>query len=340
MFKSWQKENIITDSGEEKEAIAPVIISASRSTDIPAFYSKWLMERIQRGYMIWKNPFNQQKQYVSFSKVRLFVFWSKNPNPLIKCLKELDGRNVGYYFQYTLNDYEKEKFEPGVPPLEKRVDTFKKLSEQIGKEKVVWRFDPLILTDSLNVDLLLSKIKKVGDLIHDFTQKLVFSFADISVYRKVLNNLKRERVNYIEFDKQKMEEFAQGVAELNRDWNLQLATCCEEINLEEYNIEHNRCIDDNLIVELFKEDKILMDFLGYEGSIQDNLFDTKDSKGRPYLKDKGQRKVCGCIVSKDIGEYNTCNHLCVYCYANTSKNVVKKNIAKHEYTNEGIICVN
>ncbi|MFA5404634.1 MAG: DUF1848 family protein, partial [Ignavibacteria bacterium] len=122
MLRAWEKILIKTELDCEKEAIAPYIISASRSTDIPAFFSKWLIERINKGYMVWKNPFNQSLQYVSFSKSRIFIFWSKNPKPLIEHLHLFDTKNINYYFQYTLNDYDKEGFEPNVPKLEKRID--------------------------------------------------------------------------------------------------------------------------------------------------------------------------------------------------------------------------
>lgn len=334
MFKSWEKIKIINKNGEEVEASAPIIISASRSTDIPAFYSKWLMDKIEKGYMVWRNPFNNAKSYISFLNTRVIVFWSKNPKPLIKYLPELDKQNINYYFQFTLNDYEKENFEPKVPPLEKRIETFKTLSEKIGKEKVIWRFDPLIITSGLNENLLIDKIKRVGDKIHKYTKKLVFSFADINIYRKVRNNLNKQNIEYFEFDTETMKSVAKKIEELNKNWGLELATCCESINLDEYSIKHNKCIDDDLIIKLFKHDEKLMEFLGYDGTEQTDLFN--ENKKRPNLKDKGQRKVCGCIVSKDIGEYDTCEHLCVYCYANTSEKNVKAKRKMHRIENEGI----
>jgi DNA repair photolyase len=337
MFKSWEKVNIINDAGEQVEASAPVIISASRSTDIPAFYSKWFIERLKKGYLVWRNPFNNQKTYITFANTRLFVFWSKNPKPLMKYLPELNKRKINYYFQFTLNDYERENFEPKVPPLEKRIETFKKLSKKIGKEKVIWRFDPLILTDEIDENNLLRKIEKIGNEIYNFTEKLVFSYADINVYRKVKTNLKREGIEYIEFNKDSMNKIAEGIASLNKKWGLELATCCEEINLDEFGIKHNKCIDDELIYKLFNKDKLLMDFLGYEETEQGDLFSAENNVKRPNLKDKGQRKICGCIVSKDIGEYDTCSHLCVYCYANSSVEKVKSNQKKHTSLSESLV---
>ena len=140
---------IINDKGERVEATAPVIISASRSTDIPAFYAKWFFNRLAKGYCAWYNPFNQQKMYISFSKCKVIVFWTKNPKPIIPYLHILDEMGIHYYFQVTLNDYVNEGFEPNVPSVVQRVKTFKQLSDMVGKEKVIWRFDPLIVTPEI-----------------------------------------------------------------------------------------------------------------------------------------------------------------------------------------------
>jgi hypothetical protein len=240
------KIKIITDNGEQVEAQAPIIISASRSTDIPAFYAKWFINRLKAGYCVWYNPFNQQPMYVAFKNAKAVVFWSKNPKPLIPYLHELDERGIHYYFQFTLNDYDKEQFEPNVPSIEKRIETFKELSEKIGKEKVIWRFDPLVMTDKIGVDELLRKIENIGNQLKGYTEKLVFSFADIgNIYKKVENNLKRSNINYQEFTSQTMNEFAKGLCELNKNWGFSLATCAEEMNLEQYGIEHNAVLTAN-----------------------------------------------------------------------------------------------
>ena len=151
-----EKVSIRTDSGEIVEATAPVIISASRSTDIPAFYAKWFFNRLAKGYCAWYNPFNQQKMYISFQNCKVVVFWTKNPKPILPYLHELDERGIHYYFQVTLNDYVKEGFEPNVSSVDDRVETFKKLSEMIGKERVIWRFDPLIITPNITPRVLCS----------------------------------------------------------------------------------------------------------------------------------------------------------------------------------------
>lgn len=344
---------VIRDNGEIVEGIVPVIISASRSTDIPAFYSKWFINRLKKGYCVWYNPFNQQPMYISFKNTKVVVFWTKDPEPMIEYLPELDKRGIHYYFQVTLNDYEREGFEPNVPALQHRIEVFKRLSDKIGKEKVIWRFDPLVLTDQLTPRQLLLKIYHVGNQLKGYTDKLVFSFIDVKAYRKVQNNLiketpffTRENVETAEPEGDKIIELVDGLAKLRdhwkgEGWNLSLATCAEAIDLESYGIEHNRCIDGELMERIFSEDQELVFYLRTgklpetsSGLFRSELVIPEKSKD---LKDKGQRKVCGCMISKDIGMYNTCRHFCVYCYANTSKGVVLKNKEKHSDDSESII---
>ena len=324
----WQKEKIKLDNNTTVDAQAPIIISASRSTDIPTFYSDWFVSRWEAGYIKWTNPFNGQPLYVSFKNTRLVVFWTKNPRPMFKHLDYLDKNIPNYYFQFSLNDYDKEKYEAKVPSVESRIKTFKELSQRLGKKRVVWRYDPLILTKDIDVNELLRRVKNIGDQIHEFTEKLVFSFVDIDIYRKVENNLKKEDVPYIEWTTQNMEEFAKGISQINKDWGLQLGTCSEKIDLDKYGIVHNKCIDDDLMIDLFSHDSQLMDFLGVEIKQPDLFSDGEIIKTR-NLKDKGQREDCGCIMAKDIGQYNTCPHECNYCYANASKEIAKKNYQRY-----------
>ncbi|MCR4799491.1 MAG: DUF1848 domain-containing protein [Bacteroidales bacterium] len=335
----WQKNKIQRENGEWTDAQFPVIVSASRSTDIPAFYADWFFHRLNVGYSAWTNPFNGVKSYVSYEKTRFIVFWSKNPEPLIKHLDYLKDKGINCYIQFTLNDYEKEGLEKGVPKLEKRIETFKKLVEKLGKGRVIWRFDPLILTDTITPETLLQKIENIGNQLQDYTEKLVFSFADIAAYKKVKSNLEKNQVHYSEWTENQMNEFAKNLSELNLKWRFQLATCGEKIDIEHYGIQHNRCVDDDLMIRFAYNDKVLMDFLGVEiKNIENSLFGAELIPEKAVMlnnnqyaikkkdnRDKGQRLFCGCIVSKDIGEYNTCPHLCEYCYANASKEVAVRN---------------
>ena len=159
---TWGKKSIMLENGTCVDAQSPQIISASRSTDIPAFYADWFFDRLLKGYSAWTNPFNGVKSYVSYKDTRFIVFWSKNPKQLLKYIHLLEERNIALYIQYTLNDYEDEGLEKGVPRLEERISTFKDLVNRIGKGRVIWRFDPLILTDKIGVGDLLRKIEYIG----------------------------------------------------------------------------------------------------------------------------------------------------------------------------------
>ena len=308
---SWKHTDIIVD-GQPVKAQAPIIVSASRSTDIPAFYADWFFDRLKKGYSAWTNPFNG-----------------------VKC-----------YIQYTLNDYEKEGLEK-VPSLSNRIETFKMLSDKLGANAVVWRFDPMILTDDITIDDLIHKVEKIGDQLKGYTEKLVFSYADIKLYKKVKLNLEKNGIPYHEWETAQMEEFAMKLSKMNseRNWNFQLATCGEQIDIDKYGIAHNRCIDGDLITRLAWDDKVLMDFMKVK--IQQmpapSLFD--DAPSLPdgaiilphnqfflsaHKKDPGQRALCGCMAAKDIGEYNTCPHLCEYCYANTTKQIALENWKRHQ----------
>jgi len=327
---NWTKIDITNDLGEEVSAQAPVIVSASRSTDIPAFYADWFIDRWKKGYIKWKNPFNGVPLYISFKNTRVVIFWTKNPKPMLKHLPFIKEHIKNFYVQYTLNDYDNEGYEENVPSVEARIKSFIELSNIIGRKYVIWRFDPMILTDKIDVKTLLARVKNIGDRLQNYTNKLVFSFADISVYSKVAKNLKKESIAYQEFTEDTMNEFASGLQELNKNWNFEIGTCAEKIPLEQYGIVHNKCVDDDLLIELFSQDKPLMDFLGVT-IVPGNLFDTTPAiEKTKNNKDKGQRELCGCIFSKDIGQYNTCPHECVYCYANTSKEAARSNYNTHK----------
>lgn len=342
---SWDKQKLPRENGELVEMQVPVLVSASRSTDIPAFYADWFFHRLEVGYSAWTNPFNGVRSYVSYKNTRFIVFWSKNPRPLLKYLPILERKGIGCYIQYSLNNYEAEGLEKSVPPLAQRIGTFKQLVEHLGKGHVIWRFDPLVLTDQISIDTLLNKIDDIGTQLHGYTEKLVFSFADILSYRKVQSNLKKANINYLDWTESQMREFAQKLAKLNEKWGYELATCGEKIDLTEFGVKKNHCIDDDLIIRLAYDDKILMDYLNVKflPKPQPNIFEEYEPlpegaielpNGRYAThgnnRDKGQRLFCGCIKSKDIGEYNTCVHGCEYCYANASKELAIANLRSHK----------
>lgn len=308
MYKH-EKVSIIRETGEKVDAVAPIVVSASRSTDILAFHLDWFFNRLKKGYCSWVNPFNQKASYVSFKNTRVIVLWSKNPVALIDRLEELFRRNIHCYIQFTLNDYTAEGFEPNVPALQERMDTFKRLVDILGVGSVIWRYDPVILTDSLQIEDHLERIARIGNELKGYCEKLVFSFADIVGYRKVQFNLSQSGIKFVDFNQESMNKFADKLSLLNKDIGFELATCGEQIDLSKYGIAKNRCVDPLLMARLFKDDERLMSWLGYS-----EMFGAPES----FSKDPGQRYACGCVLSKDIGAYNTCGHGCVYCYANVT----------------------
>ncbi len=321
-FRGWEKVRISVPGAE---AVAPVIVSASRATDIPAFYPEWLVEGLKRGYVRWANPFSGRELYISFEKARAFVFWSKNPAALIQYLPVLDRMGLQYYFQFTLNDYENEGLEPNLPLLKDRIETFKWLSRILGADRVIWRFDPLILSDSITVDELAERVRKIADEIHQYTRRLVISFVAIERYKAVKRRLERYGP-YREFTPGEKHDFAERLWEMNKRWGLSIQTCAEEVDLKMFDIERGHCIDSALLLRLLPDDPGMASLLGAGG--QTDLvgnFNTKPDT----VKDPGQRALCGCTVAKDIGQYGTCMHLCAYCYANVSETVVRRNYMRY-----------
>lgn len=297
----WSKDLITLPSGIQVPATSPLILSASRATDIPAFHSGWLLRRLQAGWLDWKNPFNGVVQTVTLHKVRAIVFWSKYPAPCSNLLDWLDEHSITYYFQFTLNDYEHCGLEPDLPPIAKRIDVFKTLSDRLGPQRVIWRFDPLILGKSLSLEQLLERVASLGKQLRQYTSKMVFSFADLNSYKKVSKRMStKNSSNWCELSQQEMLDFAAALKELNYEWKLSLASCAEEIDLSPYGIAHNTCIDGALLKTIGSKDQELQTFLASRAGSR---------------KDPGQRKLCGCIAAKDIGSYGTCAYSCAYCYA-------------------------
>jgi len=315
----------------------PIILSASRSTDIPAFYSEWFINRLRAGFLNWKNPFNQKVSTINLSKVAGAVFWSKNPRPLIPYLTEIDSRNIDYYFQFTINDYEDVGYEPRVPPLNERLQTFAELSSRLGKKRVVWRFDPVCISDDVTPDSILQRLARLSETIGPLTERLVVSFVDVEAYRKVQNNIKRlDGVMLREPTVEEQDYLAEGISDIAKNHGLQATACGESRSFAKFGIQPAKCIDGALFADICSPKNFaLQQYLGInkaQGSLL--AYAPMELKVR---KDKGQRDVCGCIESKDIGMYNTCGHMCVYCYANNSVKVVEKNLALHDPSAEGII---
>jgi len=276
-----------------------MIISASRRTDIPSYYSEWLYNRIKEKFVYVRNPFNTHQ----ISKINLdpelidcIVFWSKNPKPMIDNLDLL--KNYKYYFQFTLTPYEQD-VEAGLPSKFEIIETFKRLSDIIGPQKVIWRYDPILINNKYNTAYHIDKFEKLAGILKGYTEKVTISFIDF--YKKITENIKFLEI--IEISTEEKNIIAQKFSEIARNNNFSIDTCAEDIDLSQYGITHARCIDDRLI-----------------SKITGNNFQIE--------KDKNQRLECGCVRSIDIGEYNSCSNGCVYCYANYS-DIVKKNMKKH-----------
>jgi hypothetical protein len=288
-----------------------MIVSASRRTDIPAYYSEWLMNRIRDGFVLVRNPFHpSQIGRVSLdpASVEAIVFWTRNAEPLIPSLRELDRLGYRYYFQYTMVHYPR-IFERSAISLSKKIDRFRKLSQGVGPDRVIWRYDPIILSDLTDLAYHRSHFEEIARALEGSTHRCVISFLD--VYRKtkkVLEGLRREkdiRVVDRHHHEGKVRELSAAFAETASTCGFEIFTCAEAFDLEDYGIHHGKCIDDELLNRLF----------GLNLSIPN---------------DTGQRRLCGCVESKDIGSYDTCPQGCLYCYANATAELAQRNFARHD----------
>ena len=277
-----------------------MIISASRRTDIPAFYSDWFLNRIKEGFVLVRNPMNfRQVSQVNLSPdvVDCIVFWTKNPKPMINRLSQLAGYN--YYFQFTLTPYDN-TIETNVPDKKCLIKTFQELSARIGRDKVIWRYDPILLTNKFDVKHHVKWVEFLANELNGHTKKCVVSFIDM--YKKTERNLKG--IDLVPMSEELMKEVAHHLSLISKRYNLQLEACCEDIDLTQYGIEPGKCIDDELISKII-------------------------GKKLDIKKDPNQRLSCGCVQSIDIGAYNTCQHRCLYCYANFNNALVDKNVRLH-----------
>ena len=277
-----------------------MIVSASRRTDIPAFYVNWLINRIHNREVMVRNPMNvHQVSRISLDPriVDCFVFWTKNPKKLLPRLNELSDYN--YYFQFTLTPYNR-SLEPKL--LEKRgiLKTFQILSDTIGAGKVIWRYDPIIFTPEYDFRFHQKSFKAMASALHGYTKRCVISFVDM--YKKTQRNL--FGIPLVTVSNREMKDIARVFADTGNKYSIEVVSCAEEIDLSKSGVKHGKCIDDKLIAELSGKEL----YIG---------------------KDKTQRGECGCTASIDIGAYNTCSHGCLYCYANFNFERVNRNWITH-----------
>lgn len=274
-----------------------MIISASRRTDIPAFYPDWFMNRIKAGHVEVVNPFNPaQRKSVDLSpeSVDAIVFWTRNAAPLIKYLDELESMEYKYIFLYTITGYPRE-LEENLPPVKIAIDAFKKLSDRIGQKRAVWRYDPVILSSITDEMFHIDNFQNIARELSGYTKRVIISFVDL--YKKArarLTKLEGEKaVRPLDMNKENCNRIAFLINEISQRYGMTIQSCAEEIDLSAAGIKPGPCIDSDYINGIFNLEI-------------------------PYKKDPGQRKRCLCSQSIDIGAYNTCGYRCLYCYAVTS----------------------
>ena len=276
-----------------------MIINTGCRTDIPAFYSKWLMNRIREGYVLVRNPYypNKVTKYsLSPEVVDCLAFCTKNPEPMLPYLEELD--KYKQYWFVTITPYGK-NIEPKVPDKERVIESFKKLSNYIGVNSIGWRYDPIFIGDGFNVNKHINYFENMSRKLKNYTHNCTISFLDL--YEKVKRNAPGLRPPSIE----EQVEIAKAFSKIGKENNMIIHGCCENTFLEKYGIKCNGCMSQEII----------------EKSIDFSL--------KPP-KRKNQREACNCLMGSDIGAYNSCGHLCKYCYANYNKTLVIQNMKKHD----------
>lgn len=279
-----------------------MILSVSRRTDIPSYYAEWFYNRIKEGFVCVRNPMNPRQ----VSEIRItpdvvdcIVFWTKNPLPMMERLDKLKA--YPYYFQFTLTGYGND-VEVNLPDKKTMmIPMFQELSNRIGRERVIWRYDPIFFSDRYTVEYHIETFRAMAEALNGYTDKCVISFLDI--YAKIRKNM--EGLSYYELEESELRSFAKEISRIAKQNHISVGSCAEKIDLEDCGIVHNCCIDKRLI---------------------EKLIGCKLSVG----KDKNQRKECGCVESIDIGTYNTCRNGCAYCYANLGAKNVERNAAKYD----------
>lgn len=279
-----------------------MVLSASRRTDIPNYYSEWFFNRVREGFLYVRNPMNAHqisKITLSPDVVDCIVFWSKNPENMLPRLGELE--KYRYYFQFTLTGYGKD-IEPGIPDKRKHmIPVFCALSNQIGHGRVIWRYDPILLNGPYTVGYHLKAFREIAESLNGYTDRVVISFVDL--YAKL-----RHGTGALDMKAPSLEDMvtlAKCMAEIANDNHMAIESCAEHIDFRKYGVRPGHCVDKHLIEKI----------TGYE--LAGN-------------KDKNQREVCGCLESVEVGTYDTCGNGCRYCYANGSAGRVGRNIQSYD----------
>ena len=275
-----------------------MIINTGCRTDIPAFYSKWFMNRIKEGYVYVRNPYYMTqvtKLSLSPDVVDCLVFGTKNPEPMIKYLEELNKYKQLWYI--TITPYGKD-IEPNVPEKKKVIESFKKISESIGINSVNWRYDPIFIGMGFNVEKHINCFEKMAKDLKGYTKNCTISFLDL--YEKVNRNAPKIKPP----TREEQIELAKAFYKIGKDNGIIIHSCCEKTFLADYGMDCKGCMTKEIV----------------EASIGERL-------NAPKIKNV--REDCNCLLGNDIGVYNSCNHLCIYCYANADRETVKKNVRMH-----------
>lgn len=279
-----------------------MIISASRRTDIPSFYSEWFFHRLREGFVYSRNPMSpRQVSLIDLSPevVDGIVFWTKDPTPMLDRLGELG--DYMYYFQFTPTCYGTD-VERGLPSKDGvLIPAFQRLSDAIGPDRVIWRYDPIFLNDTYTMDHHARSFEAMAKRLAPYTRKCTISFLDW--YGKTKRNI--APLAPWPFPAEQQDRLARIIADIAHSHGLRVDTCAEAIDLERYGIEHARCIDAQLFERLL---------------------------GCPleFKKDKNQRTECGCMEALDVGAYDTCRNGCRYCYANLSESMAAAQSRRHD----------
>jgi hypothetical protein len=267
-----------------------MIVSASRRSDIPAFHSAWFMEQFRRGEVKVRNPFHPAREKrVSLKKqdVAAFVFWSRDPRPLMEHLAEIEGGGYPSYFLITVTGYPR-LLEPHCPRIEEAVVFFRELAGRIGRSRIIWRYDPVIFTEQTDFAFHVHNFSELATLLSPFAFRAVVSFFD--PYPKVLRRLRKAGIDAgaAAGTPEQQAALLGSFAAVAAASGLEIQSCAEGV--QGTAVLRGKCVDEGLLNELF-------------------------SLNLSYRKDPSQRKLCLCQRSVDIGSYNTCCHGCLYCYA-------------------------
>lgn len=277
-----------------------MIIQTGMRTDIPAFYSKWLLNRIKEGYVCVRNPYNPKqvtKYSLSPEVVDLIAFCTKNPLPMLPFLDEL--KPYGQYWFVTITPYGRD-IEPNVPDKETVMEGFKKLSDVVGADSMGWRYDPIFIDKKHSVEWHISEFEKMAEILAGYTKTCVISFIDI--YKKVERNFRGVR----EVSKKDRITLGKEFIKIAGKFGMTIRPCAEGDELTLYGADCSGCMTVNT----------------FETALHSRLEVPKRKKNQR----NGQ---CACLLGVDIGAYDTCGHLCKYCYANSNTKLVKENMKKH-----------